>query len=88
MSFGLEVGIFLAYAAGLFVIYIMGKLLIVPIKWVARLMLNSVIGGVIILLVNLVGDQVGIYLPLNILTAAIVGILGAPGAACLLVFFN
>lgn len=88
MSFGLEAGIFLAYAAGLFVIYIMGKLLIVPIKWTMRLIISSIIGGIIILLVNLMGDQIGIYLPLNILTAVIVGVLGVPGSIGLLLFFN
>ena len=88
MSFGLEVGIFAAYAAGLFLIYILGKLLIVPLKWAGRLALNSLIGGVLILLVNAVGGYWGIFLPLNLLTAVIAGVLGIPGVLFLLLFFN
>ena len=88
MSFGLEVGIFLAYAAGLFLIYILGRFLIIPLKWAGRLLLSSLIGGVVIIAVNLVGGLWGIFVPLNLLTAAIVGILGLPGAVCLLLFFN
>lgn len=88
MSFTLEAGIFLAYAAGLFLIYLLGKFLIVPLKWVGRLILSSIIGGVFILALNLVGGHWGIFLPLNLLTAAITGLLGIPGVVLLLLFFN
>lgn len=88
MSFGLEVGIFAAYAAGLFLIYILGKLLIVPLKWAGRLAINSLLGGVLILVINAVCGGWGIFLPLNPLTAVITGVLGLPGVLCLLLFFN
>lgn len=88
MSFGLEAAIFLAYAAGLFLIYLLGKLLIVPLKWVGRLVLSSLIGGVVLMAANLIGGYWGIFVPLNLLTAAITGLLGLPGAVCLLLFFN
>lgn len=88
MSFGLEVAIFMAYAAGLFLIYILGKLLIVPLKWTGKMLLNSLLGGVLIILLNAVGGNFGIFLPLNILTAVITGILGLPGVIGLLLFFN
>lgn len=88
MSFGLEVGIFLAYAAGLFLIYLLGRFLLIPLKWAGRLVLSSMIGGIIILAVNLIGGYWGIFVPLNLLTAAITGLLGIPGVICLLLFFN
>ena len=88
MSFGLEAGIFLAYAAGLFLIYILGKLLIVPLKWAGRLIISSIIGGTLIVIVNLLGAKWGVFVPLNPLTAIIIGVLGIPGAICLLLFFN
>lgn len=88
MSFGLEVAIFMAYAAGLFLIYILGKLLIVPLKWTGKMLLNSLLGGALILLLNVAGGNFGIFLPLNILTAVITGILGLPGVIGLLLFFN
>lgn len=88
MSFGLEAAIFMAYAAGLFLVYILGKLLIVPLKWTGKMLLSSLLGGVLIILLNAVGGNFGVFLPLNILTAAITGILGLPGAVGLLLFFN
>ncbi|MCI7304545.1 MAG: pro-sigmaK processing inhibitor BofA family protein [Clostridiales Family XIII bacterium] len=88
MSFGLEAGIFVAYAACLFLIYVLGKLLIVPLKWAGRMLINSMIGGVLIVLINMLGGNWGLFVPLNPLSAVIIGILGLPGAVGLLLFFN
>ncbi|MCQ4635489.1 pro-sigmaK processing inhibitor BofA family protein [Anaerovorax odorimutans] len=88
MSFGLEAGIFVAYAAGLFLIYILGKLLIVPLKWAGRMLISSMIGAVLIILINILGGKWGLFVPLNPLSAVIIGILGVPGAIGLLLFFN
>ena len=42
MDFGMEAGIFLAYTAGLMLIYFFGKILIVPIKSLIKLLFNGV----------------------------------------------
>lgn len=88
MSFSMEAGIFLAYAAGLFLIYILGKFLIVPVKWAGKLLVNSLVGGVLIFIFNQIGGVYGLYVPLNPFTAIILGLLGIPGAICLLLYFN
>lgn len=88
MSFGLEAGIFAAYAACLFLIYILGKLLIVPLKWAVKMLISSLIGGVLIILINILGGNWGIFVPLNPLSAVITGLLGLPGVVGLLLFFN
>ena len=54
-------------------------------KVVLKLALNSLIGGAAILLVNALGAQWDIFIPLNILNALIVGVLGLPGAVLLLI---
>ena len=88
MDFGAEAGIFLMYAVGLMIIYFFGRALIMPIKILLKLMLNSVIGGAVLLMVNIIGPSVGITVPLNLLTAVITGVLGVPGAAGLVIYFN
>ena len=85
MNMSMEIGIFLAYAVAIFLVYIFGKLLIVPAKILGRLILNSVLGGLFIIFVNLCGTNFGIFIPLNIINAIIVGILGIPGAALLFI---
>lgn len=75
-----EVGILLAYAFGILVLYMIGYVFLVPVKMLMKLILNSLLGGLLILAVNWIGASFGIMIPLNILTSAAVGILGIPGA--------
>ena len=52
------------------------------------MLINSMIGGVLIVLINILGGNWGLFVPLNPLSAVIIGILGLPGAVGLLLFFN
>lgn len=74
--------IFLACICFLFII---GKIFIVPLKIVLKLIFNSILGGLLIFAINLIGEVVGFHIGLNLLTAIIVGILGIPGAICLVI---
>ena len=74
--------IFLACICFLFII---GKIFIVPIKWISKLIFNSILGALIILAINLIGSIWGFHIGLNLFTAIVVGILGIPGAICLIV---
>jgi len=74
--------IFLACICFLFII---GKIFIVPIKWIVKLIFNSILGALLIFGINLVGGIWGLHIGLNFFTAIIVGILGIPGAICLIV---
>lgn len=84
MEMSTELGILLAYAIGIFILYVIGYLFLVPIKFLVRLTINSLLGGVFILLVNWMGGSFGVHIPLNFFTAVLVGILGLPGAILLL----
>ncbi|MGI6731859.1 MAG: pro-sigmaK processing inhibitor BofA family protein [Anaerovoracaceae bacterium] len=83
MEMSTEIGILLAYAFGIFALYVVGYMFLVPIKILLRLALNSVLGGLLIILINFGGIPWDIHIPLNVLTAIIVGILGIPGAIVL-----
>ena len=81
-----EIGILLAYALGIFALYVVGYIFLVPIKIILRLVINSVAGAISILLINGIGGYWGIHISLNVLSAVIVGILGVPGAILLAVY--
>ena len=66
-------------------IFIIGKLFLFPIKKILKLVLNTIIGGVIIYIINLVGANFGFHIGLNVITSLIVGILGIPGAILLII---
>lgn len=84
---GLDIGInvILAYAFGLILLYIIGWLLIIPIKIIVKLIINGVIGGVILVILNLIGKLIGFSIGINVVTALIVGFLGIPGVILLII---
>ena len=75
----------LTYLACICFIFIIGRIFIVPIKKILKLIFNSVLGGIIIYVINLVGANFGFYIGLNIVNSVIIGLLGLPGAVCLII---
>ncbi|SDY99311.1 inhibitor of the pro-sigma K processing machinery [Proteiniborus ethanoligenes] len=85
MGLGIEISVILAYAGGLILLYFLGWLLIIPIKYLLKLIINGITGGILLLLVNLLGGFVGISVAINPVTALIAGFLGVPGVILLIV---
>lgn len=83
---GVDIGVFLTYIGAILLIFIFGRLFLWPLKMTLKFIVNSLIGGLMIFLFNLVGSSFGVIIPLNIFNAAIVGVLGLPGAVLLLIF--
>ena len=75
----------ITYLACICFIFLFGKIFIVPIKKVLKLILNSILGGVVIFLINLIGANFGFHIGLNIFTSIVIGLLGLPGAVCLII---
>ena len=85
---GLELSVFLTYAGALLLILLLGKIFLWPLKLIGKLLISSLVGGVLILVVNLIAGMFGLLLiPLNIITAVVVGVLGIPGVILLLSLF-
>ncbi len=73
-------GTLLSFIFGLFLLYIVGMLLVIPIKIIVKLIANGgVIGGLLLLLFNFIGGDFGLSLVINPITALTVGFLGIPG---------
>jgi len=66
-------------------IFVIGKIFLYPIKKILKLILNTIMGGALIYIINLIGASFGFHIGLNIVTSLIVGILGIPGAILLIV---
>lgn len=62
---------------------IIGRIFIVPIKTIVKLVINSILGALLLYIINLIGEIWGIHIGINFVTAIIVGILGIPGATLL-----
>ena len=53
-------------------------------KRLIELIINIVIGLVVLWLINKFGGSLGIFIPINFITALVVGILGVPGVIILI----
>lgn len=75
----------ITYLACICFIFIFGRIFIVPIKKILKLVLNSILGGVVIFIINLIGANFGFHIGLNFLTSILIGLLGLPGVVCLII---
>ena len=53
-------------------IILFGKILILPIKIVVKLILNSLLGGLVIAIINWIGAVFNLHIGLNILTSVFI----------------
>ena len=53
-------------------LFVIGRIFIVPIKWIIKLAFNSIIGGILIWIINLIGGGWEFHIGLNIYTSVLV----------------
>lgn len=68
-----------AFALGVMILCIVLKIISFPIKMIIKLVINAVVGGAVLFLINYFGATIGFTLDINWLSALIVGVLGVPG---------
>ncbi len=71
----------LSFAIGLALLCLIGYLLLVPMRFMWRLVAGGVMGALALMMVNLLGGLLGFKVEINPFTAMAVGFLGLPGAA-------
>ena len=76
---------YLVFFLTIVAVLIIVRVLSWPFKKILKLILNIGLGLVMILIVNSFGGGFGIYIPFNIVTALISGLLGLPGVICLII---
>ena len=81
----MDINTIITFLACIIFLFIFGKIFIWPLKSVLKLVFNSILGGILIYVINLIGMNFGFHIGLNLLTAIIVGLLGVPGAALLII---
>lgn len=75
----------ITYLACICFLFLFGKIFIIPIKKVLKIVFNSILGGFTIFLINMIGGIWGFHIGINIFTSIVVGLLGLPGAVCLVI---
>lgn len=77
------IGYFLVAILGL---YILVKVFAWPLKILFKLIANAVLGVILLILVNFVGQYFNFYIGINAITAIIAGFFGVPGVIFLIIF--
>ena len=81
----MDINNYLVYIASIIFLFIFGRIFLVPLKSIFKLILNSILGGILIYIINIVGILFNFHIGLNIVTSILIGILGVPGAVLLVV---
>lgn len=74
---------YLVFIGAVVAVFIILKILAWPIKKIVKILINIAIGAVLLLLVNYIGGFFGFTIPINWVSALVVGILGIPGVGIL-----
>ena len=82
----LELNVIIAYAFGIILIYLVGRMLTMPIRLVFKLIYNGIVGGIMLWIVNFVGAYFNFTIGINPITALVAGFLGIPGVVLLILF--
>jgi inhibitor of the pro-sigma K processing machinery len=87
MSYMLDIdlNIILAFVFGLMVLYLLARILVYPMRILAKVVGNSLVGAVLLMIFNLLGGLVGLSVGVNVVSALVVGFLGLPGLITLLI---
>ncbi|MDL2235057.1 pro-sigmaK processing inhibitor BofA family protein [Christensenellaceae bacterium OttesenSCG-928-L17] len=77
-------GMLLTLGAALLVLYLICMLLVIPVKWILRLIGNGIVGFLILTLVNLAGGALlNFTIPMSLINVLVAGIFGVPGVVVL-----
>ena len=77
--------IILAWIIGVLIVFAFGKAMLLPLKIILRLVINGILGGIAIIIINLIGGPLGFTISLNLFSALVAGILGLPGIILLVI---
>lgn len=72
-----------AYIGALILILALARFFAKPFKFILRLLINSVLGIVLIIIINSFSAQTSLFIGINPVTAAVCGLLGVPGVILL-----
>ena len=65
-------------------LFLIGSVFALPVKKVLKLVFNSILGGGLIYVINIIGSSFGFHIGLNLVTSIAIGILGIPGVIALI----
>ncbi|MBR6033649.1 MAG: pro-sigmaK processing inhibitor BofA family protein [Clostridia bacterium] len=81
----MDYGTVVTYLICIMALCIFGKIFMMPLVKIIHLIINSLLGALIIYIINIIGSVFAFHIGLNYITAVIIGLLGIPGAILLII---
>ena len=78
--------VIIAFVFGIVLIYLIGRVFLMPIRLILKLIYNGIVGGIMLWIVNYIGAYIGFSIAINPITALVAGVLGIPGVVLLILF--
>lgn len=78
--------VIIAFVFGILLLYLIGRLFLMPIRLILKLVYNAIIGGIMLWVVNFIGGYFDFTIAINPITALVAGFLGLPGVILLILF--
>lgn len=75
----MEIGVILATLILLGVLYLVIRLILGPLKILTRLLINSTIALLALIIINFIGAYFSFHIPVNLISVLGIGVLGVPG---------
>jgi inhibitor of the pro-sigma K processing machinery len=75
---------FIIGLVGIVFFMIMNRSIKQPLKWMGYSILYTIVGAIVLFIINLLGQYIQLHIPINPITALITGGLGLPGILCLI----
>ena len=74
----MDINTIIIYLACIIFLFIFGRIFVLPLRSILKIVGNSILGGILLFCINSVGGIWGFHIGLNVLTAVLVGLLGIP----------
>lgn len=75
-----------SYVVGVLVILIVAKMIVMPIKFIYKIVTNSLFGGALLLLINYIGVYWNFNIAITPIVAIITAIVGVPGVVLMFLY--
>ena len=72
----------ITYLACICFLFIFGRIFILPLQKLLKIILNSILGGIVIYIINLIGATFSFHIGLNFFTSILIRIIGTSWCNC------
>ena len=74
----------MGYCLGLLILFVVTKIFFKPLRFIVKIFANSIIGALVLFLLNLLSPIFPLHIGINPITALVTGLLGLPGICLIL----